>query len=205
MKFGPTASNRSSPVCPDHAVKLATTSSLDKRGRLVWLDSKFIGVFPWGVSCPQHPGPLARSRSGHLILALAEGGLAEGLELREEKEQDKKKISWVRNEAWRGPWRRNRVKGQEGTPSTRSRSLPPSPRRWGKALLGDSCQASALGTRNCLGFHFPAGQVDAKPSAAWTTRSVGLPLLWKLSIPWNQELMLSCHYFALCCTCMSSS
>lgn len=30
-----------------------------------------------------------------------------------EKELDKKKIPWVRNKAWRGPWRRNRVKGWE--------------------------------------------------------------------------------------------
>lgn len=34
-----------------------------------------------------------------------------------EKELDKKKIPWVRNKAWRGPWWRNRVKGREGTPS----------------------------------------------------------------------------------------
>lgn len=33
-KFGPTASNKTSPVHPDHGFKLATTSRLDKRGKM---------------------------------------------------------------------------------------------------------------------------------------------------------------------------
>lgn len=69
------------------------------------------------------------------------------------------------------------------SPTTEYRCLPPSPKRRVKALLRDSYQASARGTRSCLGFRLPADQAAPKPSGAWTTGSPGSPSLPKLGVP----------------------